>query len=80
MPIREANAALQAFEAVLTLGDGREATKELLATIEGYNRDDCVSAVRLREWLEERTDLALSQGNWHTGSRTNALTRSWNQL
>jgi predicted RecB family nuclease len=54
MPIREANTALQAFEAVLTLGDGREATKELLATIEGYNRDDCVSAVRLREWLEDR--------------------------
>jgi hypothetical protein len=54
MPIREANTALQAFEAVLTLGDGREATKELLATIEGYNRDDCLSAVRLRDWLEDR--------------------------
>jgi predicted RecB family nuclease len=29
MPIREANNALQAFEAVLTLGTGREATPEL---------------------------------------------------
>jgi uncharacterized protein len=53
-PMREANTALQTFEAVLTLGNGQEATRELLETIEGYNRDDCVSAVRLRDWLEER--------------------------
>jgi RNase H-like protein len=53
-PIRDANTALQTFEAVLTLGNGQEATKELLETIEGYNRDDCVSAVRLRDWLEDR--------------------------
>ena len=34
-PIRDANAALQTFEAVLTLGNGREATQEILETIEG---------------------------------------------
>jgi hypothetical protein len=38
----------------LTLGSGQEPTRELLATIEGYNRDDCVSALRLRDWLEDR--------------------------
>jgi uncharacterized protein len=53
-PMREANTALQTFEAVLTLGEGRDATPELCAVIEGYNRDDCVSAVRLRDWLEDR--------------------------
>jgi predicted RecB family nuclease len=53
-PIRDANTALQTVEAVLTLGNGQEATRELLDTIEGYNRDDCVSAVRLRDWLEDR--------------------------
>jgi hypothetical protein len=46
--------ALQTVEAVLTLGSGQEPTRELLATIEGYNRDDCVSALRLRDWLEDR--------------------------
>jgi uncharacterized protein len=54
MPIRDANTALQAFEALLTLDSGQEATKEVLETIEGYNRDDCLSAMRLRSWLEDR--------------------------
>lgn len=63
MPIRDANTALQAFEAVLTLGNGHEATRELLETIEGYNRDDCVSAVRLRDWLEDRRqETEMSKG------------------
>ncbi len=38
----------------LTLGDGREATEQLRATIQMYNRDDCLSALRLRDWLEDR--------------------------
>jgi uncharacterized protein len=62
-PIRDANTALQTFEAVLTLGSGQEATRELLETIEGYNRDDCVSAMRLRDWLEDRRrELEASKG------------------
>jgi hypothetical protein len=48
---------------VLTLGSGQEATKELLETIKGYNRDDCVSAVRLRDWLEDRRrEMETSKG------------------
>lgn len=54
VPLRDAIFAQQAFEAVLALGTGREDITELLRTIEGYNRDDCLSAFRLREWLEER--------------------------
>ena len=27
---------------------------DFLKTIEGYNRDDCLSAWRLRDWLEDR--------------------------
>jgi uncharacterized protein len=61
--MRDANAALQTFEAVLTLGNGQEATRELLETIEGYNRDDCVSTVRLRDWLEEqRREVETNKG------------------
>jgi len=53
VPLREANVALNTFEAALALGGQRD-TEGLLKTIEGYNRDDCVSALRLRDWLEAR--------------------------
>jgi predicted RecB family nuclease len=53
VPLREANVALNTFEAALALGSQRD-TESLLKTIEGYNCDDCVSALRLREWLEAR--------------------------
>src|SRR4029077_16528061 len=53
---RDAVAALQTFEAVLTLGNGQEASQEILQTIEAYNRDDCFSTLRLRDWLEEQRD------------------------
>jgi predicted RecB family nuclease len=60
---RDAVAALQTFEAVLTLGNGREASQEILQTIEGYNRDDCLSALRLRDWFEEqRQEWETSRG------------------
>ncbi len=61
---REAVAALQTFEAVLTLGDGQEAAQQILPTIEAYNRDDCLSALRLRDWLENqrrKLEAATSQ-------------------
>jgi len=63
VPLREANSALQAFETALVLGDTREEIQGLLDPIRGYNRDDCVSAWRLRDWLEERrTELEESSG------------------
>ncbi|MFZ0798092.1 MAG: TM0106 family RecB-like putative nuclease [Terriglobales bacterium] len=52
--LRDANVALQSFEAAMAIGDGQEGSVDLLKTIEGYNRDDCRSALRLRDWLEER--------------------------
>ena len=54
VPLRDANVALQSFEAAMALGHGQEEIGDLLKTIEGYNRDDCVSALRLRDWLEDR--------------------------
>ena len=33
---------------------GEPDAEVLLAEIEGYNRDDCISTLRLRNWLEER--------------------------
>jgi uncharacterized protein len=54
VPLRDANLALGAFEAALALSDAPEELGDLIKTIEGYNRDDCVSAFRLRSWLEDR--------------------------
>ena len=53
VPLREANVALQSYEAAMALGSGEE-LGGFLKTIEGYNRDDCMSALRLRDWLEDR--------------------------
>jgi predicted RecB family nuclease len=51
---RDSVVALQTFEAVLTLGGDQEITKEIRGAIQVYNRDDCLSALRLRDWLEDR--------------------------
>jgi len=54
VPLSDANVALQSFEAAMALGNGQEEIGDVLKTIEGYNRDDCLSALRLRDWLEDR--------------------------
>ena len=54
VPLRDANVALQSYEAAMALGNDLEEIGDLLKTIEGYNRDDCLSALRLRDWLEDR--------------------------
>lgn len=63
LPFRESVLALQSFEAALALGDARNVGDHLLATLESYNRDDCLSARHLRKWLEDRrTELELMTG------------------
>ena len=52
--LRQANLALGAFEAALALGNSLDEIQPLLQTIEGYNRDDCFSTLRLRDWLEAK--------------------------
>ena len=52
--LRDANFALQSYEAAMALGHDLGEIGDLLKTIEGYNRDDCLSALRLRDWLEDR--------------------------
>ena len=62
--LRDATSSLQAFEAVLALGDDPKAVQEILKTIADYNRDDCVSTWRLREWLEQlRSEVEAKLGS-----------------
>jgi len=53
VPLREARFALDALASIFALGSGHEATPELLRTVECYNKEDCLSARQLRDWLEE---------------------------
>ena len=50
--LNEATRSLIRFEATLESGDAGGGSDELRARIEGYNRDDCLSTLRLAEWLE----------------------------
>ncbi|MEX1181652.1 MAG: TM0106 family RecB-like putative nuclease, partial [Gemmatimonadota bacterium] len=59
--LRAASRALAHFEAWLELG-GESDTTSLIADIEGYNRDDCVSTLRLHAWLESLRDELIAAG------------------
>ena len=50
--LRQANSALANFEAWLQLGGSGDGGSALLQAIEGYNKDDCLSTLKLRGWLE----------------------------
>ena len=63
--LRDAGSSIVAFESWLADADTGSAvprspaTDETLLSIERYNRDDCVSNLQLRDWLEaRRVDLA----------------------
>ena len=59
--LRDANIALAGVQACLELDDAASITAEDRIAVEGYNRDDCFSTYRLREWLEAvRADLIAS--------------------
>jgi uncharacterized protein len=63
VPLRDANGALEAFEAALALASSQDELVDLLKVVEGYNQDDCVSAFCLREWLEDRrSELETASG------------------
>ena len=60
--LKDARRHLQAVEFALefdALGDLDPAVREAVA---GYNRDDCVSALRLRDWLETLRDGLVAKG------------------
>jgi len=50
--LADANRSLKQMEHGLELGDPESVPADVRAVVEGYNRDDCVSTLRLRDWLE----------------------------
>jgi predicted RecB family nuclease len=53
IPLREASLQRHALERAVELRKRDAVPDETLLTVEAYNRDDCISAMRLRDWLEE---------------------------
>jgi predicted RecB family nuclease len=60
--LREASIALARFDAWLEMGLFADERTSLRAAVEGYNRDDCLSTLRLRQWLERLRMEAESVG------------------
>ena len=51
--LADASRNLRRMEQALELGCGAAIAPEVRAAVQGYNEDDCVSTLRLREWLEK---------------------------
>src|SRR5215210_3364899 len=61
--LRDAGSSIVAFEHWLELGEGERPESTDLERIERYNRDDVVSNLQLRDWLESRrTEFAAKTG------------------
>jgi predicted RecB family nuclease len=61
--LRDAGSSIVAFEQWLELGEGERPEATHLERIERYNRDDVVSNLQLRDWLETlRTELERETG------------------
>src|SRR5437667_2865188 len=59
--LRDAKQALRNLECALELNEVGAVGQEVLNTVESYNREDCVSTLRLRNWLEGvRRNLILA--------------------
>ncbi len=51
-PLETARKSLLCIERLIELGEATAVTDDVKASVERYNRDDCLSTWRLREWLE----------------------------
>jgi predicted RecB family nuclease len=83
---RDSVVALQTFQSILALGGDKENAKEVVDKIEAYNRDDCLSTLRLRDWLEKRrhelevkAGAALPRPEQTTGEPSENLAEELNQ-
>ena len=58
----DANQALAKVQAFLELGDASDVGDNERRVVEAYNRDDCRSTHRLRDWLETVRASAIAEG------------------
>ncbi|MDS7595484.1 TM0106 family RecB-like putative nuclease [Agrobacterium tumefaciens] len=63
VPLRDANRALTSFQAAIELDDVASISDAEKEIIEGYNRDDCISTMSLRDWLERQRERIIANGS-----------------
>ena len=61
--LREASRNLRALEYALEFGAPESITTEMREAVEGYNRDDCLATLALRNWLEELREGMVATGH-----------------
>ena len=69
-PLSDANKALTKVQACLELGDIEFINEDDRDVVVGYNRDDCVSTWRLRDWLETRRAALIELGHCCSTARS----------
>lgn len=62
LPLREASQALREVEYLLETGQPILEGDPMRAAVESYNRDDCLSAAGLRDWLESLRAGLIASG------------------
>ncbi len=60
--LSDARTNLRVIERALELGAPDAIAADVREAVEGYNRDDCISALRLRDWLEQLRTSVESGG------------------
>jgi uncharacterized protein len=60
--LADANSALRSIECALETNAIDTIDGEVREAVEGYNRDDCLSALRLRDWLEALRSSVVAGG------------------
>ena len=61
-PLSDPNGSLAKVQARLELGDVEFINENDRNIVVGYNRDDCVSTWRLRDWLETQRNTLIASG------------------
>lgn len=61
-PLPEAGTHLRMVQRALELGSAESISEESRQVVEAYNRDDCVSALALRDWLERERARLVEEG------------------
>ena len=62
MPLADAGVHLRTIETALEFNELAGVAPDTLAAVEAYNRDDCLSALELRDWLERLRTAAVAGG------------------
>jgi predicted RecB family nuclease len=80
LDLRDAGTSRRVVERALELGAVNAITDEVRAAVEAYNRDDCLSARALRDWLEslrvkvEKGGVSLPRRRQRDGSAPETVT------